>query len=60
MTQRVRNVWFPTKDSKIKTPEFNSIIAKLQKQTKSRKQVEEEKEWAKAGTRKAVSKMLKE
>src|SRR5271155_2796260 len=40
--------------------ELRAISCKLQKQTKSRKQVEEEIEWAKAGTRKAVSEMLKE
>jgi len=38
--------------------ELKSITSKLQK--KSRKQVEEEIEWAKADTRKAVSEMLKE
>jgi hypothetical protein len=36
------------------------MTSRLQKQTKSRKQVEEEIEWAKAGTRKAVTEMLKE
>jgi Arc/MetJ-type ribon-helix-helix transcriptional regulator len=40
--------------------ELRSITSRLQKQTKSRKQVKEEVEWAKAGTRKAVSEMLKE
>jgi Arc/MetJ-type ribon-helix-helix transcriptional regulator len=40
--------------------ELKSITSKLQKQTKSRKQVKEEIEWAKAGTRKAVSEMLKD
>ena len=40
--------------------ELRSITSKLQKQTKSRKQVEEEIEWAKAGTRKAVSEILRE
>jgi Arc/MetJ-type ribon-helix-helix transcriptional regulator len=38
--------------------ELKSISSKLQKQTKSRKQVREEIEWAKAGTRKAVAKMV--
>ena len=40
--------------------EFKAISSKLQKQTKSRKQVKEETEWAKAGTRKTVEKMLKQ
>jgi Arc/MetJ-type ribon-helix-helix transcriptional regulator len=40
--------------------ELKSTTSKLQKQTKSREQVEEEIEWAKADTRKAVSEMLKE
>jgi Arc/MetJ-type ribon-helix-helix transcriptional regulator len=40
--------------------EFKAITSKLQKQTKSRKQVKEEIEWAKAGTRKAVAEMLKQ
>jgi hypothetical protein len=40
-------------------PELEAIVSKLQKQTKSRKQVTDEIEWAKAGTRKAVAKMLK-
>lgn len=40
--------------------ELKAITSKLQKQTRSRKQVREEIEWAKAGTRKAVSEMLKE
>ena len=34
--------------------ELKTITSKLQRQTKSRKQVKEEIEWAKAGTRKAV------
>jgi uncharacterized protein YuzE len=40
--------------------DLKSIAFKLQKQTSSRKQVEEEIEWAKAGTRKAISEVLKE
>jgi uncharacterized protein YuzE len=40
--------------------DLKSIASKLQKQTSSRKQVEEEIEWAKAGTRKAISEVLKE
>ena len=40
--------------------ELESITTKLQKQMKSRKQVKEEIEWAKAGTRKAVAEMLNE
>jgi len=40
--------------------ELKSITSKLQKQMKSRKQVKEEIEWAKAGTRKAVAEMLKQ
>ncbi len=40
--------------------ELKAVTSNLQKQTKSRKQVEEEIKWAKAGTRKAVSDMLKE
>jgi hypothetical protein len=40
--------------------ELKSITSKLQKQMKSRKQVKEEIEWAKAGTRKAVAAMLKQ
>ena len=40
--------------------ELKAITSKLQKQTKSRKQVREEIEWAKAGTRKAVAGMLKQ
>ncbi len=39
--------------------ELGAIISRLQRQTKSRKQVKEEIEWAKAGTRKAVAKTLK-
>jgi len=37
---------------------LEATTSKLQKQTKSRKQIDEEVEWAKAGTRKAVSEML--
>jgi hypothetical protein len=40
--------------------ELESITSRLQKQTKSRKQVKEEIEWAKAGARKAVAAMLKQ
>jgi ribonucleotide reductase beta subunit family protein with ferritin-like domain len=40
--------------------ELESITSKLQKQMKSKKQVKEEIEWAKAGTRKAVAAMLKQ
>jgi|GEM_PF-5667117 len=40
--------------------ELKAITSKLQKQTKSRKQVKEEIEWAKGGTRKAVAEMLKQ
>ena len=40
--------------------ELKAITSKLQKQTKNRKRVEEEIAWAKAGTRKAVSEILKE
>ena len=39
--------------------ELESITSKLQKQMKTRKQVKEEIEWAKAGTRKAVAEKLK-
>ncbi len=38
---------------------LEAATAKLRKQTKSRKQINEEVEWAKAGTRKTVSQMLK-
>lgn len=38
---------------------LNATTSKLQKRTKSKKQVDEEIEWAKAGTRITVSKMLK-
>jgi len=40
--------------------ELKAITSKLQKQTRSRKQVREEIVWAKAGTRKAVGEMLKQ
>jgi hypothetical protein len=40
--------------------ELKAIASKLQKQTKGRKQVKEEIEWAKAGTGKAVAEMLKQ
>ena len=40
--------------------ELKAITSKLQKQPKTKKQVKDEIEWAKAGTRKAVSEMLKE
>jgi uncharacterized protein YuzE len=43
-----------------RTREIRSMTSRLQKQTKSKKQVDEEIEWAKAGTRKAVTTMLKE
>jgi uncharacterized protein YuzE len=43
-----------------RTGKLRSMTSRLQKQTKCRKQVEEEIEWAKAGTRKAVTEMLKE
>ncbi len=38
---------------------LEATTSKLQKQTKNRKQIEKEIEWAKAGTRRAVSEMLK-
>jgi Arc/MetJ-type ribon-helix-helix transcriptional regulator len=37
---------------------LKAVSSRLQKQTKNRRQVEEEVEWAKAGTRRTVSKML--
>jgi Arc/MetJ-type ribon-helix-helix transcriptional regulator len=40
--------------------ELKAISSKLQKQTKSRKQLKKEIEWARAGTRKTVAKMLKQ
>jgi Arc/MetJ-type ribon-helix-helix transcriptional regulator len=40
--------------------ELKAITSKLQKQSRTKKQVKEEIEWAKAGTRKVVSEMLKE
>ena len=39
---------------------LKAISSKLQKRTKSRKQVKEEIGWARADTRKAVAKMLKQ
>lgn len=39
--------------------ELKAITSRLQKQTRSRKQVKDEIEWAKAGTRKAVAETLK-
>jgi hypothetical protein len=37
-----------------------ALISKLQNQTENKKQVKEEIEWAKTGTRKAVAKMLRD